>query len=80
MNASTAELDGNDTEPIAIIGFAFKFPGEGDTPDGFWKMLLEKQCTMAEFPKDRMNVNGHYRKEKRHTTVSILPAPLRHLR
>jgi acyl transferase domain-containing protein len=77
VDASTAELDGDDIEPVAIIGFAFKFPGEGDTPDGFWKMLLEKQCVMTEFPKDRMSVDSHYRKEKKQTTVSKLRAPRR---
>jgi hypothetical protein len=66
---STRELDGNDDDPIAIVGFSFKFPQEGDTQDGFWKMLLEKLCAMTEFPADRMSVKGHYRKEKRQTTV-----------
>ncbi len=65
----TSELDGNDAEPIAIIGFAFKFPQEADTVDGFWKMMLEKRCAMTDFPADRMSVNGHYRKEKKQTTV-----------
>jgi hypothetical protein len=65
------ELDGNGTEPIAIIGFSFKFPDDADTPEGFWKMLMEQTNTARDFPADRINVNGHYRKENRHNSVSV---------
>ncbi|CAI6333724.1 unnamed protein product [Periconia digitata] len=65
------ELDGNGTEPIAIIGFSFKFPDDGDTPEGFWNMLLEQRYAAREFPADRVNVNGHYRKENRHNTIPM---------
>lgn len=42
------ELDGNDTEAVAIIGFSFQFPDDVDTPDGFWKMLLGR-CAARDF-------------------------------
>jgi hypothetical protein len=68
---SNPELDGNAlAEPIAIIGFSFKFPDDADTPDGFWKMLMEQRNAARDFPADRINVNGHYRKENRHNSVS----------
>ncbi|KAF2264111.1 ketoacyl-synt-domain-containing protein [Lojkania enalia] len=71
ISDGASELDGNNAEPIAIIGFAFKFPQEADTPEGFWKMLLEKRCVMTDFPEDRMSVKGHYRKEKKQTTLQL---------
>lgn len=67
-----SELDGNGAEPIAIIGFSFRFPDDADTSDAFWKMLIEQTNTARDFPKDRINVNGHFRKENRHNSVSAL--------
>jgi hypothetical protein len=71
QHTENPEFDGNDAEPVAIIGFSFKFPDDADTPEGFWKMLLEQRCAAREFPADRMNVNGHYRKENRNNSVSL---------
>ncbi|PVI03918.1 ketoacyl-synt-domain-containing protein [Periconia macrospinosa] len=71
QHAENPEIDGNDAEPIAIIGFSFKFPDEGDTPEGFWNMLLEQRNCAREFPADRINVNGHYRKENRHNSLPV---------
>ncbi|KAL8846842.1 MAG: hypothetical protein Q9221_008100 [Calogaya cf. arnoldii] len=50
-------------EPIAIIGFALKFPQEAVSPGHFWKMLLERRCAMTEFPPSRMNVDAFYDQE-----------------
>lgn len=64
------ELDGNDAEPIAIIGFSFKFPDDADTPEGFWDMLLEQRYTARKFPADRVNADGYYRKKNKNNSVS----------
>ncbi|KAF1951581.1 ketoacyl-synt-domain-containing protein [Byssothecium circinans] len=54
-------------EPIAIVGLALKFPGDGDSEDGLWQVLMEQKCTMSEWPADRLNIDAFYsasRKEK----------------
>ena len=54
-------------EPIAVVGLALKFPGDADSEDGLWRVLMEKKCTMTEWPADRLNVDAFYspsRKEK----------------
>ncbi|KAF2490386.1 reducing type I polyketide synthase [Lophium mytilinum] len=48
------------TEPIAIVGFSFKFPGGCETADSFWEALLEKRNTATEFPKDRLSASAVY--------------------
>ena len=39
-------------EPIAIIGFAGRFPG-GDTPDAFWSLLAEGRSALGPVPAER---------------------------
>ena len=46
--------------PIAIVGFASLFPGDGADTESFWQMLLEKQSAMTESPEDRVNMKGWY--------------------
>ncbi|KAL8769662.1 MAG: hypothetical protein Q9209_004459 [Squamulea sp. 1 TL-2023] len=47
-------------EPIAIIGFALKFPQEAVSAGQFWRMLKEKRCAMTEVPSSRLNVDAFY--------------------
>lgn len=47
-------------EPIAIVGFSLKFPQEATSPEAFWKMLVEKRCSMTEWPKERLNLDAFY--------------------
>ncbi|KAF2706215.1 ketoacyl-synt-domain-containing protein [Pleomassaria siparia CBS 279.74] len=56
-----------DMEPIAIVGLALKFPGDASDENGLWNVLMESQCTMTEWPKDRLNIDAFHslsRKEK----------------
>lgn len=55
-------LDGYDDDPIAVCGFAIKFPEDATTPDKLWQMLLEKRCVSGEFPPERCNPEGFYQK------------------
>ena len=50
----------DNVEPIAIIGFSLKFPGEASSSEGFWDMLEGGRNAMTEFPADRINLQGHY--------------------
>ncbi|KAL4860853.1 hypothetical protein BDV12DRAFT_208748 [Aspergillus spectabilis] len=52
-------------EPIAIIGLSIKFPRDADTPEGFWRMLEEKQSAMEEWPKDRINLEAFVHRESK---------------
>lgn len=62
-------------EPIAIIGFALKFPQDANNTEGFWKMLIESRCASTDIPQDRMNSNAFHEKEdgggESHNTVCL---------
>lgn len=61
-------------QPLAVIGFSFKFPQDADTVEGFWRVLKEKRDVMTPWPDDRMNFhafrtqNSNSGTEVRHTT------------
>lgn len=55
-------LDGELMEPIAVIGFALKAPGDATTADAFWDMLVEGRSGASEFPNDRMNIESFSQK------------------
>ncbi|MEU2058608.1 beta-ketoacyl synthase N-terminal-like domain-containing protein, partial [Streptomyces bungoensis] len=40
-------------EPVAVVGLGCRFPGGADTPEEFWRLLLEGRDTVAGFPADR---------------------------
>lgn len=57
-------------EPLAIIGFALKFPQDGDTTEGFWRILQERRDVMTPWPADRINFEAfHSRSDSGKTTV-----------
>ena len=47
-------------EPVAIIGMSFRFPGGAESPDDFWRMMIEKRCASAKVPPDRFNVDAFW--------------------
>lgn len=68
----TASKNSDLVEPIAIVGFSFKFPGDADATDSFWSMLMEKRSTATKFPKDRISASSLYHPDSnRRDTVSI---------
>ncbi len=40
-------------EPVAVIGIGCRFPGEADTPEAFWQLLLDNRNTAGEVPPER---------------------------
>lgn len=53
-------------EPIAIVGFAFRFPGDLDTEESLWQALKVGQDLVTEVPADRWATEAlqhGYRKE-----------------
>ncbi|KAI1411801.1 putative polyketide synthase [Hypoxylon sp. FL1857] len=65
------ELDGDETDPVAICGFSIKFPQDATSPEAFWKMLIEKRCAMTKFPLNRLNAKGFNHKENRLNTFQL---------
>jgi len=54
------EIDNVQREPIAIIGFSFKFPGGMTTDESLWQAIANRKSAMSDFPKDRLNQENFY--------------------
>ncbi|HYO56082.1 SDR family NAD(P)-dependent oxidoreductase [Archangium sp.] len=50
------EQGGRETEPIAVVGLACRFPGAPDA-EAFWRLLCERKDLLREVPPDRWD-NG----------------------
>jgi len=48
-------------EPIAVVGFALKFPQQASTPTAFWDLLIRGGSARTEVPVDRYNAEAFYR-------------------
>ncbi|KAI1745439.1 BcPKS1, polyketide synthase [Xylaria scruposa] len=67
------QVDGDVLEPIAIIGFSLKYPEDGDSPEGFWKVLEEGRCVMTEWPKHRMRLDAFYEQDEAQDSQTAVP-------
>ncbi|MET9217265.1 SDR family NAD(P)-dependent oxidoreductase [Streptomyces sp. NPDC003300] len=47
------EVKDRESEPIAIVGMACRFPGHVGTPEDFWRLLDTGGDAIADFPSDR---------------------------
>ena len=52
-------MDGK-VEPIAVTGFALKYPQDAISADSFWQMLCEGRDATSDFPTDRLNIDAFY--------------------
>lgn len=59
------EQDGSTTSimPIAVIGMAFRGPGDATSPQKLWDMCCEGRNAWTEFPRDRINMEGFWHPE-----------------
>ncbi|KAL8281761.1 hypothetical protein RB597_009465 [Gaeumannomyces tritici] len=58
------DLTGNPGSPqdskLAVVGMACRMPGDADTPDKFWELLVQGRDTLAEVPPDRFDLDAHF--------------------
>lgn len=53
----------NIDQAIAVIGMALRFPQDATSPEKFWEMLVDGRSARSEVPKERYNINSHYRRD-----------------
>jgi myxalamid-type polyketide synthase MxaE and MxaD len=44
-------------EPIAVVGMACRLPGEADSPDAYWRLLLDGVDAITEVPPERWDAD-----------------------
>ena len=48
--ARLAAVERAHLEPIAVVGMACRFPGGGDSPETFWRLLCRGADTITDVP------------------------------
>ena len=46
--------------PIAVVGFAGRFPGEATNARKLWDMCCQGKSAWSEVPKDRINAEAYF--------------------
>ncbi len=49
-----------DRDPVAIIGIGCRLPGGANSPEEFWKLLLNGTDAITKIPSDRWNADALY--------------------
>jgi acyl transferase domain-containing protein len=52
--------DAQRNQPLAIVGLGLRYPGDVNSSDEFWNMMMERRCASTKFPSDRLNVDAHH--------------------
>lgn len=60
MRARLDELEGERSEPIAIIGLGMRFPGGVDSPESYWELLRNGIDAIRDVPPDRWSLDEYY--------------------
>ncbi|KAL3461786.1 hypothetical protein BJX64DRAFT_288967 [Aspergillus heterothallicus] len=47
-------------KPLAVVGYALRYPGDATTSEKFWEMLMTRKCASTRYPPDRLNIDAHY--------------------
>jgi len=45
---------------LAVVGMACRMPGDADTPEKFWELLVQGRDTLSEVPADRFDLDAHF--------------------
>jgi hypothetical protein len=60
MKAKITTLELGQSEPLAVIGMACRFPGGANSPEAFWKLLMGGVDAISEVPHDRWSAEEIY--------------------
>jgi acyl transferase domain-containing protein len=60
LSAKLEALEHDAAEPIAVVGIGCRFPGNVNSPEDFWKLLVDGRDGIAEIPKDRWDIDAFY--------------------
>lgn len=60
MRATLERVERTRHEPIAIVGMGCRFPGGADTPEAFWRLLIDGRDAIREAPAERWDVDALY--------------------
>lgn len=55
-----------DTDHVAIIGLATRFPGDFSDTEKLWKSMLLARSAATPIPKDRFNAEAFYHPDPEH--------------
>ncbi|TLS26264.1 hypothetical protein PpBr36_04729 [Pyricularia pennisetigena] len=60
-------------EPVAIVGYALRFPGGANTPSKFWELLTSGRDISREPDPDRLNLSKfHHPQGEHHGSSNVL--------
>lgn len=59
-----SELENLRNEPVAIIGMSCRLPGNVNSPEEFWNLLIENKDAIIDIPSDRWNTDEYYDSDK----------------
>lgn len=68
-SSDISTLEGNESEPIAVIGLGLRFPQDATSPEAFWQMLIEGRSALTNVPKERFNLDAFYQPDSNRTGV-----------
>jgi acyl transferase domain-containing protein len=60
LEARLAAASSRGREPLALVGAGCRLPGDADTPDALWQLLLEARDAIGEMPPRRWNAADYY--------------------
>src|ERR1043165_3778018 len=60
VGAGPAAAERGRSEPIAVVGMGCRFPGGGDDPDAYWRLLRDGVDAITEVPPERWDVEEYY--------------------
>lgn len=58
------QIKDNVNEPIAIIGFGCRLPGDINSPSIFWESICNGIDAITDIPEDRWNISSYYDEDK----------------
>ena len=65
-------VEGETVEPIAIVGFGGRFPGEATNPERLWELCSNSRSARSEVPTDRFNIDAFYHPQaERQGTINL---------